>query len=107
MQTAVAPIGNVHHLSRRPAPAEPTLANVLPGAMFLVGEDSRIVFAVLSHANLDASQDCERRWCVAVLSADPQRPVGSVQAFDASVAVRAVTLIHPALLHVQPARGGR
>lgn len=105
MQTAVAPIGNVHHLSRRPA--ERTLANVLPGAMFLVGQDSRIVFAVLSHANLDASQDCERRWCVAVLSADPQRPVGSVHAFDASVAVRAVTLIHPALLHVQPARGGR
>lgn len=105
MQTAVAPTGTVHFIPRRPA--APTLAQASPGSMFLVGEDSRTVFALLSHANVDASEDCDRRWCVAVLSSDPERPVGSLHAFSRDIAMRPVTLIHPAMLYVQPARGGR
>lgn len=105
MQTAVAPTGTVHFIPRRPA--APTLAQASPGSMFLVGENSHTVFALLSHANVDASQEGERRWCVAVLSSDPQRPVGSLHAFSRDAPMRAVALIHPAMLYVQPARGGR
>jgi hypothetical protein len=106
MQNAVAPTGTVHFIPR-PRPAAPTLKQALPGSMFLVGEESRVVFAVLTHANVDASEEGARRWCVAVLSSDPQRPVGSLHPFDAATAVRPVALIHPAMLYVQPAWGGR
>ena len=104
MQNAVAPTGNVHVIPRRPA--APTLAHATPGSMFLVGEDSRVVFALLSYASVDASTSGSNRWCVAVLSSDPQRLVGSLHSFYADTAVRPVALIHPAMLYVQPAWGG-
>ena len=67
---------------------------------------SRVVFALLSYASVDASTSGSNRWCVAVLSSDPQRLVGSLHSFYADTAVRPVALIHPAMLYVQPAWGG-
>lgn len=79
MQTA-AP-DNIVPYPRTPArppliPHGPLLLDARPGDAFFIGDDSNVLFVLLSSPQIVA--DGRRRWCVAIASNDPMRPVGTL-----------------------------
>lgn len=64
-----------------------TLRNARPGDVFFVGEERRALFSLLSHNQVDASTDLQRRWCVVVATNDSELLPGTLMGFDASAPV--------------------
>lgn len=78
MQSAT-PGNIVYHPASRLAPCTPRgpmLLDARPGDTFFVGDDADVLYALLSSPQV--ADDGKRRWCVAIASNDPLRPIGSI-----------------------------
>lgn len=75
----------------------PTLRMARPGDVFVVGDDRRCLHALLSHNQVDASTDAQRRWCVVVATNDDALLPGTLVSFDADSPVTPVRFVSGAI----------
>lgn len=66
-------------------PRGPLLLDARPGDAFFIGADGEVLFALLCSPQVVA--DGRRRWCVAIASNDPMRPVGTLCSAPVETAV--------------------
>lgn len=82
---------DIHFLPARTR--APTLRDARPGEVFIVNGDRRVLFALLSHAQVDASADANRRWCVVVSTIEPSQVLGALSVFEAATPVTPVQIV--------------